>query len=120
MVKIMGKPHYKSNILKGGSGISRIIATVFSIIELILVFRFILKLFGANAGNSLVQGLYNITQPIIGLFEGIFTTMNTNILGIIGVFEPATVIAVVVISFLEWALFKLISRRSGSRFSRNF
>ena len=115
----MGNNPNKYNILRGGSGISRIIATIFSIIELVLAFRFILKLLGANAGNSLVQGLYDITQPFIGLFEGIFATMNTNIFGIHGVFEPATVIAVVVISFIEWALFKLISRRSGSRTVRN-
>ena len=115
----MGKPPNKYKILRGGSGISRVIATIFSIIELLLVFRFILKLLGANAVNGLVQGLYDITQPLIGLFEGIFATMNTNIFGILGVFEPATVIAIVVFSFLEWVLLQLISRRSGSRFGRN-
>jgi len=119
MVIRMGKSPTKYNILRGGSGIPRVIATIFSIIELILVFRFILKLLGANAGNSLVQGLYDITQPMIAVFEGIFATINTNIFGIIGVLEPATVIAVVVISFLEWALLRLISRRSGRRFGRN-
>lgn len=115
----MAKSPNKYKILRGGSGISRVIATIFSIIELILVFRLILKLLGASAGNGLVQGLYDITQPFIGLFEGIFATMNTNIFGIIGVFEPATVIAVVVFSFLEWVLLRLISGRSGRRFGRN-
>ena len=115
----MAKSPNKYKILRGGSGISRVIAIIFSIIELILVFRFILKLLGANAGNGLVQGLYDITQPFIGFFEGIFAAMNTNIFGILGVFEPATVIAVVVFSFLEWALLKLISGRSGRRFGRN-
>jgi len=119
MSKIMGNSSNRYNILRGGSGISRIITTIFSIIQLILAFRFILQLLGANAGNTLVQGLYDITQPFVSLFEGIFATMNTNIFGIHGVFEPATVIAVVVISFIEWALFKLISRRSGSRTTRN-
>jgi hypothetical protein len=115
MVNQMGKSPNKLNILRGGSGLSRIVATIFSIIELLLAFRFILLLLGANGSNDLVQGLYNITQPLISLFEGIFATMNTNIFGIHGVFEPATVIAIVVFSFIEWALFKLISRRSGSR-----
>jgi len=115
MVNKMGKSPNKYNILRGGSGLSRIIATIFSVLELILAFRFILLLLGANAGNGLVHGLYNITQPFISLFEGIFATMNTNIFGIHGVFEPATVIAIVVFSFIEWALFKLISRQSGGR-----
>jgi YGGT family len=115
----MGKSPNKYTILRSGSGITRVIATIFSIIEMLLVFRFILKLLGANAENGLIQGLYDITQPLIGLFEGIFATMNTNIFGILGVFEPATVIAVVVFSFLEWALLKLVSGRSGRRFGRN-
>ena len=103
---------------RGSFGIQQIIATIFSIIELILAFRFILKLLGANATNNIVQGFYDVTQPCVGLFEGIFKTMNTNIAGIHGVFEPATVIAVVVIGLIQWAIFKLFFRQSGSRYNR--
>jgi hypothetical protein len=42
---------------QGGFGIQRIIAAIFSIIELILAIRFILKLLGASASNGFVQGL---------------------------------------------------------------
>jgi hypothetical protein len=119
MVQIMGKSLSKYNALRGGSGIVRIIATIFSIIELILAIRFILKLLGASTGNSLVQGLYNTTQPFVGLFEGIFASMDTNIFGVHGVFEPATVIAVVAIGIIEWVLFRIISRRSGNRVNRS-
>lgn len=103
---------------RGGFGIQRIIAVLFGIIELILAFRFVLKLLGANESNGFVQGLYAITQPVVGIFEGIFATINTNIAGIQGVFEPATVIAVVIIGFIEWALLKLISRRTENNYSQ--
>jgi hypothetical protein len=95
--------------------IRRIIAAIFGIFELILAFRFILKLLGANTQNNIVQGLYDITQPVVVLFEGIFATVGTNIAGIHGAFEPATVIAIVIIGLVEWVLFKLISRRTGTR-----
>jgi hypothetical protein len=36
--------------------------------------------------------------------------MNINIAGIHGIFEPATVIAVIVIGLIEWAAFKLLFR----------
>jgi uncharacterized membrane protein YvlD (DUF360 family) len=95
--------------------IRRIIAAIFGIIELILAFRLILKLLGANTQNILVQGLYDITQPVVGLFEGIFVTINSNIVGIQGAFEPATIIAIIIISLINWVLFKLISRRTAGR-----
>jgi len=104
------------SIHRGSFGIQRIIATIFSVIELILAIRFILKLLGASASNGFVQGLYNVTQPWVGLFEGIFKTMSTNIAGIHGIFEPATVIAVIVTGLIEWAVFKLFFRQSSSRF----
>ena len=115
MIRTSQKKYSKS---RGSFGLSRIIATVFGLIELILAFRFILKLLGANENNGLVQGLYVITHPIVGVFEGIFSTINTNIAEIHGVFEPATIIAVVVIGFIEWALLRLISKRSASGLSR--
>lgn len=114
----MGISQKKYKNFRGGSRAQRIIATIFSIAELILAVRFLLELLGANANNSLVQGLYTITQPFVGLFEGIFAAMNTNIFGIQGIFEPATVIAVVVLSLIEWALFRLMSRQSGSNHAR--
>lgn len=114
----MGTRKMKFGFQRGSLGIQRIIATVFSIIQLILVVRFVLKILGASGHNSLVQGLYNLTQPCVGLFEGIFKTMNTSIAGIHGVFEPATVIAVVVVSLIEWIIFKLFFNRSGNGFSR--
>jgi hypothetical protein len=106
-----------SNNSRGGFGIQRIVGTIISIIDLILVLRFILKLFGANAGNSIVQGLYDITQPFIGLFEGIFSSMKTNLFGMSGVFEPATVIAIIIVGLIGAVLLKLISTGSGRRSS---
>lgn len=96
---------------RGSFGIQRIIATIFGIIELILAIRFVLKLLGASDNNGFVQGLYSITEPAVALFQGIFSAINTNIAGIHGLFEPATIIALLIIGLIEWVLLKLISRR---------
>ncbi len=114
----MDNQENKYSFSRGSFGIQRIIVTLFGIIEFILAFRFVLKLLGADEGNGFVQGVYNITQPVIGLFEGIFSTININIAGMNGVLEPATIIAVVIIGLIEWVLLKLISKRSGSGLSK--
>ena len=42
--------------------VQRIVAIIFGIIEVILVFRLIFKLLGANLKNDFVLGIYAITQ----------------------------------------------------------
>ena len=37
-----------------------------------MLIRFILKIFGANANQPLVSGLYRITEPLVRPFQGIF------------------------------------------------
>ena len=89
-----------------------IVGVIFGVIEAILAFRLIFKLLGANPGNVFVNGIYNITQPFVGIFEGIFPQFSTK--GAEG-FEPATLIAIVVIILISWAVMKIITPRTGNR-----
>lgn len=109
---------YNYSQSRGSFGIQRIVAAIFGIIQLVLVIRFILKLLGASEDNGFVQGLYGITQPVVGLFDGVFSTINTNIAGIHGVLESATIIVGGVIGLTGWFLFKLISKRSETNHFR--
>jgi len=52
--------------------VTRIVTLLFTVIEVLLLLRFILKLFGANANQPLVSGLYRITEPLVRPFQGIF------------------------------------------------
>ena len=72
---------------------------------------------GANPNNSFVQDIYTGTQFIVGIFEGNFSQVPTNGVETTGVFEPATLIAMVVVAVIVWVL-KLIMPRNGSRFER--
>jgi uncharacterized protein YggT (Ycf19 family) len=51
---------------------SRIIALVFTVIEVLLLVRFAAKLFGANADQAFVSAVYGVTEPLVGPFRGIF------------------------------------------------
>ena len=50
----------------------RITAIIFIIIEVILGFRLVLKLLGANAENIFVKFIYGVSQVFVGVFQGIF------------------------------------------------
>ena len=52
--------------------VTRVVTLLFTVLETLLILRFILKLFGANANQPLVSGLYRITEPLVRPFQGIF------------------------------------------------
>ena len=52
--------------------VTRIVTLLFTVLEVLLLLRFILKLFGANAQQPLVSGLYRFTEPLVRPFQGIF------------------------------------------------
>jgi len=52
--------------------VARVVTLFFTVIEVLLLFRFVLKLLGANAEQPLVDGLYRLTEPLVRPFQGIF------------------------------------------------
>jgi uncharacterized protein YggT (Ycf19 family) len=52
--------------------VTRVVTLLFTVLEVLLLLRFILKLFGANANQPLVSGLYRLTEPLVRPFQGIF------------------------------------------------
>jgi uncharacterized protein YggT (Ycf19 family) len=51
---------------------TRVIALVFTVVEVLLLVRFAFKLLGANADQPFVSAIYGITEPLVGPFRGIF------------------------------------------------
>jgi uncharacterized protein YggT (Ycf19 family) len=51
---------------------TRVIALIFTVLEVLLLIRFTLKLLGANAEQALVSAIYGITEPLVAPFRGIF------------------------------------------------
>jgi len=93
----------------------RIVGIIFGVIEVVLAFRFIFKLLGANPENNFVHGLYAVTQFFVAIFEGIFPRVTTSGVETTAVFEPATLIAIVVIALIAWGVLKLMTPRINNR-----
>jgi len=94
----------------------RVVGVIFGIIEIILAFRLVFKLLGANPDNGFVKAIYNITQFFVGIFEGIFGKVD--VVGAQSVFEPATLIAMIVVAIAAWIILKLMTPRDSSHVDR--
>lgn len=74
------------------------------LVEVLLVFRFILKFLGANPTSGFVQMIYQLTTPFVMPFWGIFG--NSQALG--SVIEWSTIFAMVVYAIVVWGVVKLL------------
>jgi hypothetical protein len=57
----------------GATVASRIVTFAFGILQVLLILRIILLLLVANPGNDLVQAIFNVTQPFVEPFIGMFS-----------------------------------------------
>lgn len=88
----------------------RILIVVFGIIEVLLGFRFIFKLAGANPANTLISILYGTTDFMVRIFASIFTPATNDGLETVSVIEPGTIIAMIVIALIALAISKLMAQ----------
>ena len=68
-----------SNVNVGGTParapvwtVTSVVTLFFTVLEVLLLLRFIFKLAGANAAQPLVRGLYSVTDFLTRPFQGIF------------------------------------------------
>jgi hypothetical protein len=92
---------------------SRIIWFVAGVILMILGFRFLLALLGANPANGFVNFIYDVSQPLVAPF---FNMFNYNVIqNGVSRFEIYTLIAMLVYAAIAWGLSALVNigRRYG-------
>jgi uncharacterized protein YggT (Ycf19 family) len=92
---------------------SRVIALVFTVLEVLLLIRFALKLFGANADQSLVSAIYGVTEPLVGPFRGIFAQPAGT-----PVVEIATLLSIIfllLVAALSVAVVRAVTGKRGER-----
>lgn len=90
-----------------------VIYFLIGILEILLLFRLILKTTGANPTNYFVSFIYSLTEVFTLPFSGIFPRASTSGVVTTAVFEPSTVIALVVYAFLAWGITELVEIMSG-------
>lgn len=88
--------------------IEYIIYFIFGLLNILLAFRFILKLTGASTSSIFVNFIYDLSRVLILPFEGIFNRGSAQIMESTSIFEPATIVAIIVYAILAWGIVKLI------------
>jgi hypothetical protein len=77
---------------------------ILGVVDVLIALRFLAKLFGASPEASFVVLLYGITDVLVSPFRGIFGSGAQS--GF--VFEPASLVAIVIYLLLTWGLVTLI------------
>ncbi len=79
------------------------------LVEILLGFRFVLKLLGANPVSGFVNFVYNITGVLTAPFDSIFGVTSTTAGQTRSVFEPSILVAAAVYALIAWGIVKLIT-----------
>lgn len=99
----------------GTQTVQYVVYYIFGALEVLLAFRLVLKLFGANPGSGFVSWIYNFSAGFVWPFWGIFPNPTTEGAVTTAVFEPATLVAIIVYALFAWGIAKLISIFAGER-----
>jgi len=83
----------------------RVVYYILGVIEVLLVFRFLFKLLGANPNSGFVSFIYSVTQVFLTPFNAIFRTTTTPGYGTI--VELNTITAMIVYALIAWGIVKL-------------
>jgi uncharacterized protein YggT (Ycf19 family) len=89
---------------------SRVIALVFTVIEVLLLVRFTFKLLGANADQPFSSAIYGITEPLVAPFRGIFAQPAGT-----PVIEVAALLSVVFFVLVAALIVALVRAYTGRR-----
>ena len=95
---------YNSSSTKPIYHATQIVWYILGIIEILLAFRFVLKLLGANSGAGFTSFIYNVTYVFAEPFRAVFRN-NTIVPG--SVFEWTTLLAMAVYWVIAAAIIKL-------------
>lgn len=82
----------------------QVIWYILGVIEVLLAFRFVLRLLGANPNSGFVSLIYGVSSPFIAPFRGIFPTPSFE--G--SVLEWATLIAMIVYAVVAYGIVYLL------------
>lgn len=82
---------------------------VVGFIEILIGFRFVLKVLGANPGSGFVDFVYSITGILTAPFDNIFGVASTTAGDVRSVFEPSILVAAAVYAVIGWGIVKLLT-----------
>ncbi len=83
---------------------TQIVWYILGLVEVLLAFRFVLKLLGANAGAGFTSFIYTVTAPFASPFVSVFRASKAQ--G--NVFEWTTLLAMLVYYVVAWGIIKML------------
>jgi hypothetical protein len=86
---------------------------IFGALDVLLAFRLILKIAGASTASFFVNFIYSLSKIFILPFEGIFRRVTAEGVETTSIFEPATIVALIVYAIVAYGVVKLIRISSG-------
>lgn len=86
----------------------KVVYYVLGVLEVLLAFRLVFKLLGANTASAFVAGIYSLSGIFTTPFEGIFRTASTQGVNAQAILEPSTIVAMIVYAVIAWGIAKLI------------
>jgi len=95
--------------------LTKVIYGAFGLAELFLGLRFILKLFGANAGNEFVNWVYETSSAILDPFRGIFPTQVFKSTFVVEFSTLFAIIIYAIIAMLFIYVIELITRPASKK-----
>ena len=96
----------KGKQITGIFQINYLVYYLLGVIEVLLAFRLVFKILGANPESGFVSFIYAVTGILLFPFSGIFQTVSVADTG--SLLEPATLIAMAVYWVIAWGIAKLI------------
>jgi hypothetical protein len=81
---------------------------ILGFIEVLLAFRFVFKLLGANPASGFVRFIYTLSGILTAPFSGIFSSYTSQGLVYRSIFEPSVIVALIVYAIAAWGIVKLI------------
>jgi len=90
--------------------VTRVITLLFTVLEVLLLIRFGMKLLGANPQQALVAGLYALTEPLTRPFQGIWPQTTAPV-----VFDLPALLAIVFLFLIAALVVALVRAIAGNR-----
>lgn len=91
----------------------KLIYYIVGVLEVLFMFRFLLKILGSNPETLFVKGIYSFTSIFLTPFVGILRSFSTDGIETSAVLEPALIIAMIVYAVVGYGIVKLIEIMSN-------
>jgi YGGT family len=91
-----------------------VVGLIIGVVDVVIAGRFLLQLLGASSQSSFVNIVYSVSAPLVGPFHGIFANSGSKA----NVFEPASLVAIVVYAVIGWGIVMLIRIATAPRGTR--